>query len=102
ARGRARLVALVETPGQVVEDQLAPGIRQCHAVLQGVGTPGDIDLAMRAGVNYPRGPLAWADDLGVGFTLDVLDNLQRSYGEERYRPSLLLRRTHAEGGRLHG
>ncbi|MDH1146577.1 3-hydroxyacyl-CoA dehydrogenase family protein, partial [Pseudomonas mosselii] len=69
---------------------------------QGVGTPGDIDLAMRAGVNYPRGPLAWADDLGVGFTLDVLDNLQRSYGEERYRPSLLLRRTHAEGGRLHG
>jgi hypothetical protein len=39
----------------------------------------DIDLAMRAGVNYPRGPLAWADSLGVGYTLRVLDNLQRSW-----------------------
>lgn len=71
------------------------------AVLQGIASAGDIDLAMRAGVNYPCGPLAWADRLGVGFTLRVLDNLQRSYGEARYRPSLLLRRTHAEGGCLH-
>jgi 3-hydroxybutyryl-CoA dehydrogenase len=71
------------------------------AVLQGVGSAADIDLAMRAGVNYPRGPLAWAEQIGIGYTLRVLDNLQRCYGETRYRPSLLLRRVHAQGGRLH-
>ena len=72
------------------------------AVLQGVGSAADIDLAMCAGVNYPKGPLAWADAIGVGTVLNVLDNLQRSYGEDRYRPSLLLRRLHCAGGRFHG
>ncbi|SDT19421.1 3-hydroxyacyl-CoA dehydrogenase PaaH [Pseudomonas oryzae] len=72
------------------------------AVLQGVGTAADIDLAMCAGVNYPKGPLAWADAIGVGTVLSVLDNLQRSYGEDRYRPSLLLRRLHCAGERFHG
>ena len=71
------------------------------AVLQGVGTAADIDLAMCAGVNYPKGPLAWADAIGVGTVLSALDNLQRSYGEDRYRPSLLLRRLHCAGERFH-
>lgn len=103
ARAGLSVCPVADLPGLVVLRTVVMLANEAaDAVLQGVGTPGDIDLAMRAGVNYPRGPLAWADDLGVGFTLDVLDNLQRSYGEERYRPSLLLRRTHAEGGRLHG
>lgn len=72
------------------------------AVLQGVGSAADIDLAMCAGVNYPKGPLAWADAIGVGTVLDALDHLQRSYGEDRYRPSLLLRRLHCAGERFHG
>lgn len=72
------------------------------AVLQGVGNAHDIDLAMCAGVNYPKGPLAWADAIGVGTVLTALDNLQRSYGEDRYRPSLLLRRLHCAGERFHG
>ena len=61
----------------------------------------DIDLAMRAGVNYPQGPLAWADAIGLAHIVTVLDNLQAAYGEERYRPSLLLRRRVAEGRNLH-
>ncbi|MCY1251427.1 3-hydroxyadipyl-CoA dehydrogenase [compost metagenome] len=61
----------------------------------------DIDLAMRAGVNYPQGPLAWADAIGLEQILTVLDNLQATYGEERYRPSLLLRRRVAEGRTFH-
>ncbi|SFQ39257.1 3-hydroxybutyryl-CoA dehydrogenase [Geopseudomonas sagittaria] len=72
------------------------------AVLQGVGSAADIDLAMCAGVNYPKGPLAWADAIGVGTVLGALDHLQRSYGEDRYRPSLLLRRLHCAGERFHG
>ncbi|MCP8632042.1 3-hydroxyacyl-CoA dehydrogenase PaaC [Pseudomonas mosselii] len=102
ARAGLSACPVADLPGLVVLRTVAMLANEAaDAVLQGVGTPGDIDLAMRAGVNYPRGPLAWADDLGVGYTLNVLDNLQRSYGEERYRPSLLLRRTHAEGGCLH-
>ena len=61
----------------------------------------DIDLAMRAGVNYPQGPLAWADAIGLAHILNVLENLQTSYGEQRYRPSLLLRRRVAEGRTFH-
>jgi len=71
------------------------------AVLQGVASAGDIDLAMRAGVNYPQGPLAWADAIGLEHVLKVLENLQASYGEERYRPSLLLRQRVAEGRTFH-
>ncbi|MDR6918252.1 3-hydroxybutyryl-CoA dehydrogenase [Pseudomonas sp. 3296] len=71
------------------------------AVLQGVASAADIDLAMRAGVNYPQGPLAWADAIGLVHILNVLENLQASYGEERYRPSLLLRRRVAEGRHFH-
>lgn len=71
------------------------------AVLQGVACAADIDLAMRAGVNYPQGPLAWADAVGLSHILKVLENLQASYGEQRYRPSLLLRRRVAEGRTFH-
>lgn len=71
------------------------------ALLQGVASAADIDLAMRAGVNYPQGPLAWADQLGAATLVTVLDHLQAAYGEERYRPSLQLRRQLAEGARFH-
>ncbi len=71
------------------------------ALLQGVASAADIDLAMRAGVNYPQGPLAWADAIGLRHILTVLENLQASYGEERYRSSLLLRRRVAEGSTFH-
>lgn len=71
------------------------------ALLHGVASAADIDLAMRAGVNYPQGPLAWADAIGLAHVLKVLQNLQASYGEERYRPSLLLRRRVAEGRTFH-
>ena len=56
---------------------------------------------MRKGVNYPQGPLAWADAIGLAHVVRTLDNLQASYGEERYRPSLLLRRRVAEGRTFH-
>ena len=57
----------------------------------------DIDTAMTLGVNYPKGLLAWADELGIPETLKWLIALQEFYGEERYRPSPLLR-TMADDG----
>ena len=52
----------------------------------------DIDLAMTKGVNYPKGLLRWADELGLERILIGLQGLYEEYGEDRYRPSVLLRR----------
>ncbi len=72
------------------------------AVMHGVAAPAAIDLAMQMGVNYPRGPLAWADALGADRIRDVLANLSAHYGEDRYRVSPLLLRRASTGGKLHG
>jgi 3-hydroxybutyryl-CoA dehydrogenase len=57
-----------------------------------LATKEDIDLAMIKGVNYPKGLLKWADELGLPNILDILTKLQLEYGEERYRPSVLLKK----------
>jgi len=62
------------------------------AVLMRVASPTDIDLAMTKGVNYPKGLLAWAEEIGVEKVLGWLEALQDEYGEDRYRPSPLLKR----------
>jgi hypothetical protein len=101
-RAGLKVTAVADLPGLVVLRTVAMLANEAaDAVLQGVGSAADIDLAMRAGVNYPCGPLAWASRIGISQTLRVLDNLQRSYGESRYRPSLLLRRCEAQGVNLH-
>ncbi len=62
----------------------------------------DLELAMTKGVNYPKGLLAWADEAGAPLVLAVLDALYEEYGEDRYRASVLLRKTAREGGRFLG
>ena len=62
------------------------------AVLMCVASPEDIDLAMTRGVNYPKGLLAWGEELGLDRVLATLEGLQSEYGEDRYRPSALLKR----------
>lgn len=57
-----------------------------------VATPVEIDLAMTKGVNYPKGLLAWGDDLGLAKVLNEMERLQAEYQEDRYRPSPLLKR----------
>lgn len=64
----------------------------CSAVLENVASPGDIDLAMQLGTNYPHGPLRWADYLGLDTVLGVMQGLYDEWGEDRYRPNPLLRR----------
>jgi len=70
------------------------------AVYMRVASQGDVDLAMTRGVNYPKGLLAWADELGAASVLERMERLHAEYGEDRYRPSPLLRRTAREGGRF--
>ncbi|MEW5506881.1 3-hydroxyacyl-CoA dehydrogenase PaaH [Pseudomonas antarctica] len=94
--------ALADVPGLAVLRTVAMLVNEgAEVVLHGVSSAADVDLAMEAGVNYPIGPLAWADTLGPKTILDCLEHLQASYGEERYRPSLLLRRITQEGRRFH-
>jgi 3-hydroxybutyryl-CoA dehydrogenase len=72
------------------------------AVTQGIANARDVDVAMRNGVNYPRGPLAWADAIGLGHISAVLRHLAAHYGEDRYRSSPLLARRRATGAPLGG
>lgn len=89
---------LNDSPGLVVMRTLAMLANEAaDAVLQGVASAADVDLAMCAGLNYPQGPLSWSDSLGQGVIWQVLTHLQNSYGEDRYRPSLLLRRNAFSG-----
>ncbi len=52
----------------------------------------DLDTAMMKGVNYPKGLLKWCDEIGAEKILSTLENLQSEYSEERYRPSVLLKK----------
>lgn len=98
-----KTVSLVDDlPGLVVMRTVSMLANEASdAVLQGVADPAAIDLAMMKGVNYPVGPLAWADTLGPARLLAVLDNLARTYGEDRYRASVLLRRKALSGRGFH-
>jgi 3-hydroxybutyryl-CoA dehydrogenase len=69
------------------------------ALGEGVGSAQDIDTGMVLGLNYPRGPLAWADEIGLDHVLTVLEALYEEYREERYRPAPTLRRL-VRAGRL--
>jgi 3-hydroxybutyryl-CoA dehydrogenase len=62
------------------------------AVHRRVASAADIETAMTRGVNYPRGLLAWGDEIGAANILRRLEEMQDEYGEDRYRPSVLLRR----------
>lgn len=62
------------------------------ALFLNIASKEDIDLAMTKGVNYPKGLLAWADEMGLANVLAKLEHLFAEYGEDRYRPSVLLRR----------
>jgi 3-hydroxybutyryl-CoA dehydrogenase len=67
------------------------------AVFWRVASPSDVDLAMTRGVNYPKGLLAWGEEIGFATVLAWLKGLQEEYGEDRYRPSPLLARIVRQG-----
>ncbi|SHN27176.1 3-hydroxyacyl-CoA dehydrogenase [Duganella sacchari] len=93
---------LDDVPGMAVMRTVAMLANEAaDAVNQGVCNAAAADTAMQKGVNYPRGPLAWADAVGIEHIVRVLANLGASYGEDRYRVSPLLRRKQASGGRFH-
>jgi 3-hydroxybutyryl-CoA dehydrogenase len=89
-----------DAPGLVLGRMVCQVINEgAFALGEGVGSPQDIDTGMVHGLNYPRGPLAWADQIGLDHVCSVLDGLRDELGEERYRLAPELRRR-AWSGRL--
>jgi 3-hydroxybutyryl-CoA dehydrogenase len=89
-----------DAPGLVLGRIICQVINEAAFALgEGVGSAEDIDAGMTLGLNYPRGILAWADEIGLEHILNVLDSLYLERGEERYRLAPLLRRL-AWSGRL--
>ncbi|MFN0263196.1 3-hydroxyacyl-CoA dehydrogenase [Tepidamorphus sp. 3E244] len=100
---RASVVSLLATQRAVTAIADSPGfIGQrisamvanlgCEMAQIGLASPSDIDLAMRLGLNYPKGPLELADALGADVVHTILTQAQALSGDDRYRPSQWLRR----------
>ncbi|XOV69092.1 MAG: 3-hydroxyacyl-CoA dehydrogenase NAD-binding domain-containing protein [Fluviicola sp.] len=90
--------------GQKILDRIVAMLinEAVDALFLNIGTKEDIDLAMTKGVNYPKGLLQWADEIGLDVVLQRLEDLFHEYGEDRYRPSPLLRRMVRDDERFFG
>lgn len=85
---------LSDTPGLAVMRTVAMLANEANdAVHQQVCSAQDVDIAMRAGVAYPKGPLEWAQSIGPQRVLAALDHLFEFYREPRYRASPRLRQS---------
>jgi 3-hydroxybutyryl-CoA dehydrogenase len=77
-----------DAPGLVLGRIVAQLVNEaCFAVGEGVGSAADVDAGMVLGLNHPRGPLEWGDEIGAEGVLVLLTALQEEYREERYRPA---------------
>ncbi len=66
------------------------------ALYLNIATRDDIETAMTKGVNYPKGLLSWSDEFGWKKVLEIMETLKSDYNDDRYRPSLLLKKMVAQ------
>ena len=89
-----------DAPGFIVNRILIPMLNEaCFALQEGLGTPEDIDVGIKLGLNHPMGPLALADLIGLDTCLSIAEVLHQGLGEDKYRPCPLLRK-YVEAGWL--
>ena len=92
------LITTKDMPGFIVNRMLIPFINEaCFTLQDGLGTVEDIDQAARLGLNHPMGPLQLADLIGLDTCLFIAEVLAREFGDNKYRPSTLLRNYVAAG-----
>ncbi len=87
-------------PGFIVNRILIPMLNEaCFALMEGVASVEDIDVAMKLGTNQPMGPLTLADFIGLDTVLSIAEVLHKGLGDSKYRPNPLLRQ-YVEAGWL--
>ncbi|MEM9147488.1 MAG: 3-hydroxyacyl-CoA dehydrogenase [Pseudomonadota bacterium] len=93
AGSRRRVTAIADSAG-FVGQRISAMVANlgCYMAEIGLASPGDVDTAMQLGLNYPRGPLGLTDHLGPAAVHEILDHLQASTGDPRYRPTPWLTR----------
>ncbi|MCG3174665.1 MAG: 3-hydroxybutyryl-CoA dehydrogenase [Myxococcota bacterium] len=90
--GKTTVVAQ-DYPGFIVNRILMPMINEAvTALMEGVGSAQDIDAGMKLGANHPMGPLELADFIGLDTCLAIMETLHNGLGDDKYRPSPLLRK----------
>ncbi len=79
-------------PGLVLGRIVCQLVNEAHfALQQGVASAADIDTALKLGLNHPRGPFEWCEEIGAAAVVATLDALRAELGEERYRVAASLR-----------
>jgi len=85
-------VDVLENPGYITARLVVPLINEAIMLYQeGTASKEDIDVAMRLGFGFNKGPFALADQIGLDVVLGWSENLFRELGETRYRPPALIR-----------
>lgn len=84
--------------GQYIVDRILVMLinEAAEAFFLNIASVKDIDNAMTKGVNYPKGLLTWADEKGINWCVQKMDELYDEYHEDRYRCSPILRKLNRE------
>lgn len=92
------IVSATDMPGFIVNRMLIPFLNEaCFALQEGLGTPEDIDMGAKLGLNHPMGPFELADLIGLDTVLYIGEVLHREFGDQKYRPPTILRNHVAAG-----
>jgi len=93
AKSGTKVTVIKDSPGFIAQRMCSMIANLgCEMAMIGIASAADVDTAMTLGLNYPRGPLALADWLGVKECHEILVRIQAITGDDRYRPSQWLRR----------
>jgi len=91
-------VTVKDQAGFIVNALLFPYLNNAIRLLeQGVATKEGIDTAMKGGCNFPMGPLALLDLVGLDTSLAILNALYTEFADPHYAPVPLLKRMVAAG-----
>lgn len=86
-------IEVFESPGFITTRVMFPMLNEAmNALMEGIASAEDIDMAMRLGYNMQVGPLELADRIGLDRVLVALEHLFHEFGEQKFRPSPLIKK----------